>query len=156
MKHKLFCRLLTDKDKREICSWRYEGEYEIYNLPSYEEMEAAKMGFMNPEKENNFRAFLDGNTLVGFVNILEEEKEVFVGIGAAPQFCGQGYGHQMLTETYRISKELYPDKPLYLEVRSWNKRAIRCYEKAGFAMDGGTFEQETHVGTGTFYRMVRK
>ena len=31
-------RPLTEADKREICDWKYEGEYELYNLPSYEEM----------------------------------------------------------------------------------------------------------------------
>lgn len=153
---KLICRPMTDRDKREVCSWHYDGEYRIYDLPSYEEMKERKIGFLNPEKEKNFRVFLDGDTLVGFVNILEEEKEVFIGIGIAPDLCGRGYGCKMLVETYRISQKLYPKKPLYLEVRSWNLRAVKCYEKAGFGIEGEAFEQETHVGMGTFYRMVRK
>ncbi len=40
--------LLTEADKREICSWRYDGEHAIYNLPSYEEMRQWKTGFLNP------------------------------------------------------------------------------------------------------------
>ena len=31
-----------------------------------------------------------------------------------------------------LSQRLYPGKPMYLEVRTWNTRAVRCYEKAGF------------------------
>lgn len=149
-------RYLTEADKREICGWHYEGEYAIYDLPSYEEMKEAKSGFLNPEREKNFRVFLDGETIVGFVNILEEEREVFIGIGAAPDLCGRGYGRRMLLEAYRISKELYPEKPLYLEVRSWNSRAVKCYQNAGFMIDGEAFQQETHLGMGTFYRMVRE
>jgi len=42
----------------------------------------------------------------------------------------------MLLITYEISKKLYPDKPLYLEVRTWNIRAVKCYQKAGFRIDG--------------------
>lgn len=33
---------LAEDDKKEICSWKYEGDYEIYNLPSYEEMKNKK------------------------------------------------------------------------------------------------------------------
>ncbi|MGN0977811.1 MAG: GNAT family N-acetyltransferase, partial [Faecousia sp.] len=60
-----------------------------------------------------------------------------------------------LKEVCELSKRRYPDKPLYLEVRTWNVRAVRCYEKAGFRIDGASFEQVTGMGPGTFYRMVR-
>ena len=55
-----------------------------------------------------------------------------------------------------ISKKLYPDKPLYLEVRTWNIRAVKCYQKAGFRIDGQAYELTTGIGTGTFYRMIRE
>ena len=149
-------RHLSEDDKREICSWKYEGEYAIYNLPPYEEMKKAGSGFLNPQNEKNFYGFFEGDTLVGFVNIKEESAEIFIGIGVRPTSCGKGYGREILGEAYRISKENYPTKPLYLEVRSWNQRAIRCYQKAGFAIDGEPFEQTTGIGKGTFYRMTKK
>lgn len=147
---------LAEDDKKEICSWKYEGDYEIYNLPSYEEMKNKKFGFMNPKYEQNFRTHYYNNLLVGFTNILEEEKEVFIGIGVNPGLCGKGYGKIILNEAYAISKRLYPDKPLYLEVRTWNKRAINCYLKAGFKIDGEPYQLETAIGVGIFYRMIRE
>ena len=153
---KLTYRHPTDADKREICAWRYEGEYAMYDLPPYEEMREMQMGFLNPVKEKNFYVFLDDTGLVGFVNIAEEETEVFIGIGTAPYLCGKGYGHQMLLDAYELSQSLYPQKPLYLEVRCWNERAMKCYQKAGFQIDGEAFEQETHIGAGKFYRMIHK
>lgn len=153
---KLKNHILTDVEKREICSWKYSGEYEIYNLPSYEIMQAKQIGFLNPAREQNYRAFYDGDCLVGFVNIKEEETEVFIGIGVSPSLCGKHYGQNILKETYKISKELYPSKPLYLEVRTWNERAIRCYQKAGFEIVGEPFEQRTGSGVGIFYRMVKE
>ena len=153
---KLTWRHPTDADKRAICSWKYEGDYAIYDLPPYEEMRRMGMGFLNPEKEKNFHVFLDGEEVVGFVNIAEEAAEVFIGIGVAPHLCGRGYGKEMLMEVYGISKAKYPGKPLYLEVRSWNSRAVKCYQNAGFTIDGEAFEQETHVGVGIFYRMVKE
>ena len=70
--------------------------------------------------------------------------------------CNKHYGQRMLLITYEISKKLYPDKPLYLEVRTWNIRAVKCYQKAGFRIDGQAYELTTGIGTGTFYRMIRE
>ena len=149
-------RHLTEDDKQKICAWQYTGEYKIYNLPSYDTMKAQKSGFMNPKNEKNYFAFLDGDMLVGFVNILEKDTEVFIGIGVNPVFCGQHYGRRILEEAYRISKGMYPEKPLYLEVRTWNMRAIMCYKHAGFHIDGEQYELTTEIGTGAFFRMVRE
>ena len=43
---------------------------------------------------------------------------------------------------------LFPGKPLYLEVRTWNTRAVRCYEKAGFRIDGEPVHRTTAAGEG--------
>lgn len=147
---------LTEEAKRQICAWKYDGEYALYDLPAYEEMQARQIGFLDPKSEKNYYGFWSEGTLVGFVNILEEKNEVFIGIGVNPDFCGKHYGRQMLLLAYEISKGLYPDKPLYLEVRTWNARAIKCYEKAGFRIDGQPYELTTGIGSGTFYRMVRE
>ena len=147
--------ILTDVEKREICSWTYSGDYAVYNLPSYEVMKEKQIGFLNSARAQNYRAFYDGDCLVGFVNIKEEEIQVFIGIGVKPELCSKGYGQRILHETYRVCKELYPDKSLYLEVRTWNVRAICCYQKAGFEIVGEPFAQRTGSGMGIFYRMVK-
>jgi len=149
-------RFLTEEDKRLICGWKYTGAYEVYNLPAYEEMKARRMSFMDPQKERNFLAFLDGNMLVGFVNIQEKETEVFIGIGVRPDLCGRHYGRGILGQACGICKARYPHKPLYLQVRTWNTRAVKCYENAGFRMDGEPYEMTTGIGTGRFYRMVKE
>lgn len=148
--------VMNDNEKKMVCSWKYDNEYALYNLPTYEQMKTKKMGFMKPESAKNYYSFYDQDIYVGFVNILEEDKEVFIGIGVNPNCCSKGYGQQMLEITYAISKKLYPTKPLYLEVRDWNTRAIHCYEKAGFTKDGLPYEFETNIGSGRFYRMIRK
>ena len=149
-------RNLMDDDKQQICGWKYAGEYEIYNLPPYDVMKAQRIGFMNPCNEKNYFAFLDKNVLVGFVNILEEDTEVFIGVDVDPVLCGKHYGRSILEEAYHISKRLYPKKPLYLEVRTWNMRAVTCYKNAGFHIDGEQYELTTSIGTGMFFRMVRE
>lgn len=144
---------LTEAEKREICTWKYEGAYAIYDSAPYEEQRRSGKGLFNPR--NDLFAFRDGEKLIGYINLFEDGDEVFFGIGAAPDCCGRGYGQKMAAAALSIAKELFGDKPLHLEVRTWNARAIRCYEKAGFRVDGEPFTQTTPIGTGEFCRMVK-
>lgn len=146
---------LTESEKRDICSWRYEGEYAVYNLPAYEVMEEKQIAFMNPGRETDYLAYYHNDTFIGYTNIREKEKGVFVGIGVKPDMCSKGYGQRILKEVYIISQKRYPGKPLYLEVRAWNERAIRCYQKSGFEIVGKPYQLELPSGAETFYRMER-
>lgn len=145
---------LSDAAKRQICAWNYDGDYAIYNLPSYEEMKARQRGFMNEAAAQDYYGFWDGDTLVGYIKLTETGAAVAIGIGVKPDLCNKGYGQQVMEITAGIAKQLYPGKPLYLEVRTWNTRAIRCYEKAGFRIDGPAYELATGIGIGMFYRMT--
>lgn len=143
---------LTEDEKYMITQWKYDGDYAIYNDMPYEEQKKKGFGFANPK--NVSFAFYDGEKLVGFTNLYEEEREVFFGIGVNPLCCGKGYGQQMTKRTIELSHLLFPKKPLYLEVRTWNTRAVRCYEKAGFKIVGDPIIQTTHLGEGAFYHMT--
>ncbi len=144
----------TEAEKYHITAWQYDGAYAIYNNDAYENQKARGVGFADPRY--NFYSFYDGAALVGFINLYEEETEVFFGIGAAPACCGKGYGQQMTRMAWDISQRLFPGKPLYLEVRTWNARAVRCYEKAGFRIVGEPICQTTPAGDGVFYHMIRE
>lgn len=146
---------LTEDAKRQICAWKYEGEYALYNLPSYEELQARQMGFMNVDAEQNYYGFWDGSVFVGYIKLMEKETAVSIGIGVKPELCGKQYGQHMLSMACTLAQQLYPQKPLCLEVRTWNTRAIKCYEKVGFRIDGPAYELTTEIGSGTFYRMVK-
>ena len=143
---------MTEAEKHLISAWKYTGEYALYNTPPYEEDLKTRTGFAHPDFVGF--TFFDGRNLIGFTCLYEEERAVMVGIGIAPEHCGKGYGPEMLRITQRISQQMYPQKPLYLEVRTWNTRAVRCYEKAGYVITGEPFKQTTGLGEGTFYRMV--
>lgn len=146
---------MTEGEKETVCGWKYPGEYAAYNMPTYEEQKEKGIALMNPARTKNYYSYFDGDILIGFTNILEEENEVFIGIGVDPELCGKGYGQKILNVVSGITTQLYPNKREYLEVRTWNTRAVRCYEKAGFKIDGEAFEQQTDMGKGTFYRMIR-
>ena len=52
--NELVYRNLSEDAKRQICAWKYGGEYDLYNLPAYEEMQVRQIGFMNPKSEKNY------------------------------------------------------------------------------------------------------
>ena len=131
-------------EKHLICGWKYDGEYAVYNNLPYEEQIKHHRGFGDPK--NNYYSFCEGTKLIAYINLIEKEREVFFGIGVAPEYCDQGYGTQICKFARIISKKLYPGKPVYLEVRTWNKRAVRCYEKAGFRIIGEPVSKKTPIG----------
>ena len=124
----------------------------IFNTRLYEEDRKKGVGFAHPGFIGF--SFYDRDALIGFTCLYEEDREIMIGIGVAPEYCGRGYGREMLETTCGLSEKMFPGKPLYLEVRTWNARAVRCYEKAGFVIDGEPFTQRTGLGEGTFYRMM--
>ena len=144
----------TEEEKYAIAEWRYIGDYAIYNGAPYEEQKKRGVGFANPR--NNFYSFYDGTVLIGFINLYEEKTGVFFGIGANPDCCGRGYGQLMTKTACENSRSLFPGKPLYLEVRTWNTRVVRCYEKAGFHIVGEPIRQTTSAGEGVFYHMIHE
>lgn len=69
---------MQEIEKEIICNWKYEGDYEIYNMPSYSELKEKEIAFANPDRAKNFYSYYENDRLIGFTNILEEEKEVFI------------------------------------------------------------------------------
>ena len=54
--------------------------------------------------------------------------------------------------TKQYCNKLYPNKTITLEVRSFNKRAIKCYKKAGFVVKE-VYRKDTPIGYGEFIMM---
>ena len=147
---------LTENEKQTICSWKYPDKYSIYNLQPYEQLTEKKTGFANPDNQQNFYSFYDGDLLVGYINLIERNNKFSVGIAVKPELCSMGYGQQILKIAVEISNQNDKNKPIGLQVRSWNKRAINCYKKAGFEIDGDEYTLNTPLGEGQFYRMIHK
>lgn len=45
---------IREDEKQAICEWVYDGEYSIYNLPSYEEMKEKNLGVCKPTEGKEF------------------------------------------------------------------------------------------------------
>ena len=147
---------LNERDRRDICTWHYPGEYAVYDLPPYEELLRNGEGFCAPGRDGDYLAFREGDRLLGYVHLREKEETVVIGIGLRPEGCGRGKGTEVLTAACAVARERFPGKELSLVVRTWNTRAVKCYQKAGFRIVGEAFELTTPAGAGEFYKMVKE
>lgn len=124
---------MDDEILKEIISWRYEDKYSEYNMDSYDKLKERGSSITKQENSNNYLCYFKNGTLVGYTNTtLKKDGNIFIGIGLAPKYCSKGLGREILNNTIKVAKDKYPDKKIVLQVRSWNERAIKCYEKVGF------------------------
>lgn len=150
---KLIAHKLSEEQAKEISNWKYTGEYSIYNLPSWDKMVKENYSLTDNVKRERYIGYInkDGE-LVGFVNLLDERDTVFFGIGIKPNYCSKGIGKVITKMALIESQNRFPNKPVVLEVRTWNKRAVNCYKSQGFEIVE-IKEQQTYIGFGEFYMM---
>ncbi len=120
-----------EPEAREIATWHYEAPYNVYDFESYEEMEKRCSSYVNYDL-NIYHTIYEDSKLICVFNLSEEHKETFFGISMHPSFCGKGYSTQILPLIIDYYKTHISTKPLYLQVRVWNERAIKAYEHVGF------------------------
>ncbi len=139
---KLNVTCMSNEYVKQICEWHYPDEYSEYNIPNYDEIIKKEYAITNPDKKNNYLCFiLPDNNLFAYINITKRlDETVFIGIGIKPEYCGKGYGIDILKYGINEAKKRFPLSKIRLQVRSWNKRAIKCYEKSGFRNNGITKE----------------
>ena len=125
--------------------WKYDGEYAFYDMTAdpedYEEI-------VTPEKRGNrYFSVFDGDELTGFFCAEQEGADVEIGLGLRPDLTGRGRGGAFL-ENYSFEK-------IELDVASFNQRAVKVYERAGFVKTG-TAKVSTNGGVYDFTTMELK
>lgn len=139
-------RPLNEIEAREVCTWRYDGIYSVYNLSDWE---VVVQNCWSLADENTRQAYFlsiwQDDVLIGFGRIEPEGDKVQLGIGLKPECCGRGLGKEAMKHLVEEAQRRYPKQPLGLEVRRFNKRAIHCYESVGFKAQS-TYMKETLHG----------
>ena len=144
---------LNEDYAKEICNWRYEGEYAIYNFSDWNTV--VKNGWelaIREKRESNFLAILLDNQLIAYGRLTTSEGKAFIGIGLEPSLCGKGVGRDIMILLIEESYKRFPHCPVVLEVRCFNERAIRCYKKIGFEIKD-KYIKNTFTGDAEFYYM---
>ena len=123
---------MKDEYARQIINWKYENEYAVYNLPSYEECIKKDFRIVRETEKDNYTVYILNNEVIFFSSARLIENKVYVGVGLNPIYCGKGYSNYFLEDIIKNIRKKYPNKILNLDVRTWNIRAIKAYEKVGF------------------------
>ena len=123
---------MKEEYARQIVNWNYEDDYAIYNLPSYEKCKEMGYDMTREDKKNNYIVYAIDGQVIFYLNMKPMNDKLYIGVGLNPKYCGQGMGNYFLEDSIKEIKKRYPRSALFIEVRSWNKRAIKVYEKIGF------------------------
>lgn len=159
---------MSSDDARAIRGWRYEGPYGVYNM----DIEGISSDALDDEMLDShspwFAARDESGELIGFFafgtaaelggysmpHLFGEDGVLSVGLGMRPDMTGKGDGLRFVNEGLNFARERFAPRMFRLYVMSWNHRAIRVYERAGFRRVA-TVPQHTPVGTREFIEMRR-
>ena len=148
---------MNEERAKAILGWQYEQPYNFYN----NELTAEALQEM---LDGSYYSLVDEqNALIGFfctganaqVPIGHQfgvytENFIDMGVGMHPNLVGKGNGFDFCTQVISFIRA-ESSKPVRLTVATFNKRAIRLYEKLGFIP-----EKSFRTDSAEFETMVKK
>ena len=147
-------RLMSDEEAREISRWHYDPPYDVYDATSdKDDLEE----LLDPERRRDayFSVFDESGDLVGFFQFEREGRTVDVGLGMRPDLTGKGLGVEYVLAGLQFARERFAPERFTLSVTTFNERAIRVYERAGFER-GHVYTHHTNGGEYLFLAMARE
>ena len=109
-----------------IGAWRYEPPYDFYN--------GDEEPVLNPER--HFEARDEQGELVGFYYFERKGDALEYGLGLRPGLTGQGLGLDFFRAGLEFGRRRFEPERIILAVASFNERAVKVYERAGFRITG--------------------
>ncbi|CAI6082905.1 GNAT family N-acetyltransferase [Cohnella sp. JJ-181] len=146
---------MSESDAAAVCEWRYPAPYEQFRWPPWTTMIRSGKEFGDPEiRRRQYVSVCDeSSALVGYAQFFPMEGVVRLGMGMRPDRCGHGSGAAFARAIALEAGSRHPGAQIDLEVETWNTRAIRAYEKAGFRIADEYKRQAVH-GEVAVYCMV--
>lgn len=124
---------MNEEEAKQVCTWKYPGELAIYNFSDWEKCKERgwDIAYASQRENTYFSAFKDGEYFA-FFHIMDRGDHIELGVGMKPGKCGKHNGLPLMKLAVERIRELYPEKIIRLSVLTFNKRAVACYESAGF------------------------
>lgn len=133
---------MNETDARAVQTWKYEEPYAIY---SYEPSEEGLADLLEPRSPHYAVRNTQGE-LLGFFSygtsaqvwenavpaLYGEDQTIDIGLGLRPDLTGKGLGLAFVEAGLAFAREQFAPRHFRLFVLSFNKRAMRVYERAGF------------------------
>jgi [ribosomal protein S18]-alanine N-acetyltransferase len=136
-----------------IAAWHYEPPYSFYDWTADADDLAELLG-KEAREGKYFSAAGADEELVGWFAFSCEADCVDFGLGLRPDLTGRGFGLAYLQAGLAFAEQRFTPRQFRLSVATFNKRAIRVYEQAGFS-PLRTFDHATNGGIYQFLEMTR-
>lgn len=123
-----------------ISKWIYQEPYSIYS------MDGSDNCINELLNDDYYSVSDDENSLIGYYcfgesaqvpagkqfGVYDDKGITDIGLGIKPNLCGKGLGFNFLCNGLDFARNMLSAKGFRLTVATFNKRAIKVYEKAGF------------------------
>ena len=122
---------LSDEAAACIAGWHYDPPFDFYDFAA-EPDDLAEL--LDPARRGDryFGAFDEAGELIGFFYLAKRESEVEIGLGLRPDVTGRGLGAAYLENGLEFARSRFGLDRFRLSVATFNERAIKVYERAGF------------------------
>ena len=144
---------MSPREAVVVAAWQYEPPYSFYDWTADADDLAELLGEETREGKY-FSAVGADEELVGWFAFTYERDCVGVGLGLRPDLTGRGLGLAYLQAGLAFATQRFTPRRFRLSVATFNERAIRVYERAGFA-PLRTFDHATNGGIHPFLEMTR-
>lgn len=133
---------LTQANADQIArKWHYKDRYSFYDMENDPE-DFEEIITLALRDDKYYQVLNDKDELVGYFCLERlSEKKVEVGLGLRPDLTGQGLGFNFVKGIEAFIQDNFNYKVIVLSVASFNKRAIKVYQRAGFGVDGSKLQK---------------
>ncbi|MDO4799125.1 MAG: 4-(cytidine 5'-diphospho)-2-C-methyl-D-erythritol kinase [Bacillota bacterium] len=135
-------RLLTYADVSTLSNWSESSDLRLshYTFTHFDQEDLldwyhAKQKFLSKKL---FGLVIDGQ-VIGFVTLRQMNfitRSAMLGVAIDPAHLSLGYGSELLLRHLDYVYRRFPIDTMYLQVATFNHRAIRAYKKVGFFIEG--------------------
>jgi ribosomal-protein-alanine N-acetyltransferase len=142
-------------DVRVVSRWRYDGNYAMYNQEALPMLTLALFhGLLRALGLEAFVVLNDANERIGIFTFIQRATAIEIGLAMRPDLTGRGLGLAFVEAGLDFARARYAPVRFTLDVATFNERARRVYERAGFR-PGGTFTRRFKGSTCEFLAMYR-
>jgi ribosomal-protein-alanine N-acetyltransferase len=144
---------MAQADAEAVAGWRYPEPFSFYDWTADED-DLAELLDPDLRGEAYFAVEDDEGQLVGYFSFKPEGRTLVVGLGLRPDLTGRGLGGGFFAAGLDYGRERLAPERFSLAVATFNERAIKVYERAGFER-ARVYMHETNGGEWEFVEMRR-
>lgn len=139
-----------------VARWHYPPPYQLYDLARGPLLSSVVLHrAMAPLRWLGFYAVRSADDpLVGVFSFRRLGPALEIGVALRPDLTGAGQGLAFVQAGLAFGRSTYAPASFRLDVASFNQRAIRVYQRAGFVA-GQRFTRYTRLGRYEFMEMSR-